>query len=169
MIKVIKRDGGLVDFDKSKITSAILKAMRYGSGIVKEKIALSIANECNDIFNVKATENPTVKQIEDYVYNALIEHGQKETAKSYEGYRAVQEFKRNTHPLDDDILGLVNYTNDDVITENNKHYVNIVFLRGTKNYTEKELIDGWNNTKFIDDVIEKMGFPSNYKDIMYLD
>lgn len=118
MIKVIKRDGGLVDFDKSKITSAILKAMRYGSGIVKEKIALSIANECNDIFNVKATENPTVKQIEDYVYNALIEHGQKETAKSYEGYRAVQEFKRNTHPLDDDILGLVNYTNDDVITEN---------------------------------------------------
>ena len=118
MIKVIKRDGGLVDFDKSKITSAILKAMRYGSGIVKEEIALSITNECNDIFNVKATENPTVKQIEDYVYHALVEYGQKETAKSYEGHRAVQEFKRNTHPLDDDILGLVNYTNDDVITEN---------------------------------------------------
>lgn len=118
MIKVIKRDGSLVDFDKSKITSAILKAMRYGSGIVKQEIALLITNECDIMFNVKAVENPTVKQIEDYVYHALVEYGQKETAKAYEGYRAVQEFKRNTHPLDDNILGLVNYTNNDVITEN---------------------------------------------------
>ena len=30
-------------------------------------------------------------------------------------------------------------SHESVITENNKHYVNIVFLRGTKNYTEKEL------------------------------
>ena len=39
MLKVIKRDCSEVDFDKSKISTAILKAMKNGSGIVKQKIA----------------------------------------------------------------------------------------------------------------------------------
>ena len=41
-----------IDFDKSKISTAILKAMKNGSGIVKPKIAEDIAdeieNECKD-------------------------------------------------------------------------------------------------------------------------
>ena len=45
---VRKRDGRLVPFDKEKIYNAILKAMKYGSGIVKEKIALNIATEIED-------------------------------------------------------------------------------------------------------------------------
>ncbi|MBP3914520.1 MAG: hypothetical protein J6D41_00830 [Clostridium sp.] len=123
-MKVIKRDGSLVDFDKSKITSAILKAMRYGSGIVKQEIALLITNECDIMFNVKAVENPTVKQIEDYVYHALVEYGQKETAKAYEGYRAVQEFKRNINTTDESIMTLVENINEDVMKENsNKNAV----------------------------------------------
>ena len=40
---VIKRDCSEVDFDKSKISTAILKAMKNGSGIVKPKIADDIA------------------------------------------------------------------------------------------------------------------------------
>ena len=43
MTKVIKRDCSEVDFDKSKISTAILKAMKNGSGIVKPKIADDIA------------------------------------------------------------------------------------------------------------------------------
>ena len=45
MVKVIKRDCTEVDFDKTKISNAILKAMKNGSGIVKPKIAEDIANE----------------------------------------------------------------------------------------------------------------------------
>ena len=45
MLKVIKRDCTEVDFQKDKITNAILKAMKNGSGIVKPKIAEDIANE----------------------------------------------------------------------------------------------------------------------------
>ncbi len=41
-MKVIKRDCTEVDFDKSKISAAILKAMKNGSGIVKQKIAEDI-------------------------------------------------------------------------------------------------------------------------------
>ena len=41
-MEVIKRDGSKVAFDGSKIENAILKAMRYGSGIVKPEIASKI-------------------------------------------------------------------------------------------------------------------------------
>ena len=42
---VIKRNGHIVPFNKEKISTAILKAMKYGSGVEKEKIANDIANE----------------------------------------------------------------------------------------------------------------------------
>jgi ribonucleoside-triphosphate reductase len=42
---VVKRDGHIVPFNKEKISTAILKAMKYGSGVEKEKIANDIANE----------------------------------------------------------------------------------------------------------------------------
>ena len=45
MTKVVKRDCTEVDFKKEKISNAILKAMKNGSGIVKPKIAEDIANE----------------------------------------------------------------------------------------------------------------------------
>lgn len=47
-MKVIKRDCTEVDFDKSKISAAILKAMKNGSGIVKPKIAEDIADEIEE-------------------------------------------------------------------------------------------------------------------------
>ena len=45
LLKVIKRDCTEVDFQKDKISNAILKAMENGSGIVKPAIAEKIANE----------------------------------------------------------------------------------------------------------------------------
>ena len=42
MIVVIKRDQRQVEFNPDKIEQAILKAMRYGSGIVNEKLARDI-------------------------------------------------------------------------------------------------------------------------------
>ena len=45
MIKVIKRNCTEVDFDKTKISTAILKSMKNGSGIIKPKIAEDVANE----------------------------------------------------------------------------------------------------------------------------
>ena len=45
LTKLIKRNCSEVNFDKSKISTAILKAMKNGSGIVKPKIAEDIADE----------------------------------------------------------------------------------------------------------------------------
>lgn len=116
-MKVIKRDGSIVDFDKSKIRSAIIKAMKNGSGIYLGDIAKLISNDAEKYFS-KEGETPTIHKIESYVYDRLVHYGQAVTAKSYEGYRAVQEFKRNTNTTDESILSLLNKTNEDVIKEN---------------------------------------------------
>ena len=122
-MKVIKRDGSIVDFDKRKIREAISKAMKNGSGIYLGDIAKLIASDAEKYF-YKSGETPTIYKIESYVYDRLVHYGQKVTAKSYEGYRAVQEFKRNTNTTDESILSLLNKTNEDVIKENsNKNSV----------------------------------------------
>ena len=122
-MKVIKRDGSVVNFDKSKIREAITKAMKNGSGIYLGDIAKLIANDAEKYFS-NENETPTILKIESYVYDRLVHYGQSVTAKSYEGYRAVQEFKRNTNTTDKSILSLLNKTNEDVIKENsNKNSV----------------------------------------------
>lgn len=115
--KVIKRDGSVVDFDRSKIEKAILKAMRYGSGIVEEGIAKKISNKIEEYY-VSKDINPSVYQVEEMVYTKLITYGQELTAKAYEGYRAVQFFKREVNTTDESIIGLIEYTNEEVINEN---------------------------------------------------
>ncbi len=116
-MKVIKRDGLAVDFDESKIYHAIIKAMTYGSGIVEEDIARKIAIEIKSIVS-KLPTSPTIFQIETYVYLKLIENGHELTAKAYEGYRAIQAFKRETNTTDQSILGLIEMTNEEVMNEN---------------------------------------------------
>lgn len=106
MTKVIKRDCSEVDFDKSKILTAILKAMKNGSGIVKPKIAEDIANEIEE--ECKNKEDVSISDIESMVYDKLITKKQRLTAKAYEGYRSIREFQReNENTTDEEIHNLV--------------------------------------------------------------
>lgn len=106
MTKVIKRDCSEVDFDKSKISTAILKAMKNGSGIVKPKIADDISNEIEE--ECKDKEEVSISDIESMVYDKLITKKQRLTAKAYEGYRSIREFQReNENTTDEEIHDLV--------------------------------------------------------------
>lgn len=106
MTKVIKRDCSEVNFDKSKISTAILKAMKNGSGIVKPKIAEDIADEIEEECNDKA--EVSISDIESMVYDKLITKKQRLTAKAYEGYRSIREFQReNENTTDIEIHDLV--------------------------------------------------------------
>lgn len=110
-MKVIKRDCTEVDFDKSKISNAILKAMKNGSGIVKPKIAEDIANEIEEKYKDK--EEVSIYDIELMVYDKLITKKQKLTAKAYEGYRSIREFQReNENTIDTEITELLNGDSD---------------------------------------------------------
>lgn len=95
MSQVRKRDGRIVEFDKEKIRTAILKAMKNGSGIIKENIADNITDKLNEEFQ-KAVSPIDISEIEQKIFEELIARKQKLTAKAYEGYRAVRKFQRDT-------------------------------------------------------------------------
>ena len=117
MTKVIKRDCTEVDFDKSKISNAILKAMKNGSGIVKPKIAEDIANEIEN--ECKDKDEVSISDIESMVYDKLITKKQRLTAKAYEGYRSIREFQReNENTIDTEITELLSGESDYWNSEN---------------------------------------------------
>ncbi|MEE0295003.1 MAG: anaerobic ribonucleoside-triphosphate reductase [Eubacterium sp.] len=110
-MKVIKRDCSEVDFDKSKISTAILKAMKNGSGIIKPKIAEDIASEIEE--QCKEKSEISIFDIESIVYDKLITKKQRLTAKAYEGYRSIREFQReNNNTTDEQISELLDGTSD---------------------------------------------------------
>lgn len=114
---VTKRDCTEVDFDKSKIFNAILKAMKNGSGIVKPKIAEDIANEIEE--ECKNKDEISISDIESMVYDKLITKKQRLTAKAYEGYRSIREFQReNENTTDSEIDELLDGESEYWNTEN---------------------------------------------------
>lgn len=119
MIKVIKRDCSEIQFDKNKISKAILKAMKNGSGIIKPKIADDIANEIEQYCIDNQLDNIDISDIESMVYDKLISKKQRLTAKAYEGYRRIREFQReNVNTTDEEIEELLTGTSEYWMNEN---------------------------------------------------
>ncbi|PIP24455.1 MAG: ribonucleoside triphosphate reductase [Candidatus Nealsonbacteria bacterium CG02_land_8_20_14_3_00_37_10] len=86
--KVKKRDGTIVDFDQSKITNAIFKAITatgQGDGIRSKKLSDKVTQILSRRF--RKDEIPNVEQIQDIVEEVLVLEGLVETAKAYILYR----------------------------------------------------------------------------------
>lgn len=118
MIKVIKRTGETVSFDVNKIKEAIIKSMKYGSGIYIPSLAKEIADNIEASLTAKEKETVSIFEIEKMVFEMLVSYGERETAKAYEGYRSVQEFKRGSNTTDESILTLIDTSNEEVMREN---------------------------------------------------
>ena len=131
---IIKRNKSVEDFNPEKIKNAILKAMKFGIGNINEAIAEEISINIYNVFKDEKTP-PTVEQVENLVYYDLVKNGFEGVAKAYEGYRAVQEFKRRKNTTDEDIISLLNSTNEDVLKENSNKDGNIAA-------TQRDLIAG---------------------------
>ena len=121
-VKVIKRDSTKVDFDKSKISVAILQAMENGSGIIKPNIASEIAEEIYEKY--KDVDEVSIYDIEGDVFNLLIEKGQNLTAKAYESYRSIRQFQREHNTIAEQtkemVSGLSEYWNTENSNKNAK-------------------------------------------------
>lgn len=147
-MKVLKRDGKTVEpFDKGKIYTAIMQAMRHGSGIVKPNVAQSVADRIQSTFETSAPDPISVPDIEAMVFELLIDSGENLTAKAYESYRAVQAYKRKYTQLDRDIEGIVDGTNKDTLDENSNKNAFIAstqrdLIAGeySKDYTRRNLL-----------------------------
>ena len=145
-MKVIKRNGSKVEFDPAKIELAILKAMRYGSGVVDEKCAKDISFEIHE--QHQGDEDISIYRIEDQVFEKLIEKQQILTAKAYEGYRKVREFQRETNTIDNEVFGIVTGENQEALDENSNKDPNILA-------TQRDLIAG----EFSRDYCRRMMLP----------
>ncbi|MBS7611437.1 adenosylcobalamin-dependent ribonucleoside-diphosphate reductase [Candidatus Bathyarchaeota archaeon] len=105
-LKVIKRDGRIVDFDKNRIIEAIWKAFK-ASGLedraFAEKLGDEVVKVLDDKFGLEYT--PHVEQIQNAVEETLVKHGLYEVAKAYILYRRkrseIREFKRMLGVVDD--------------------------------------------------------------------
>ncbi len=103
-LKVQKRNGTIVDFDKSKISDAVFRAAQTVGG-KNENIAHDVTNKV--IYYIKGKiandDIPSVEDIQDAVEKVLIEEGHARTAKAYILYRRQHEKFRDTKELFVDI------------------------------------------------------------------
>lgn len=86
-MKVIKRDGRKVEYDKSKIYNAIKEAMKDLNEVDEVKLT-KVVNEVHDNIKNKDIE---VEAIQDLVENALMNNGLNKVAKNYILYRKDRE------------------------------------------------------------------------------
>ena len=148
MLSVIKRNGNKVNFDSKKIYNAIYRSMKYGSGLVDIDVIDAVVEDIeNELMN---RNEVTIYEIEDLVYMNLIKYKHEMTAKAYEGFRAVQEFKRATNTTDESIMGLINATNEEVMTENSNK-------DGLLIPTQRDLIAG----EVSKDIVRRKKLPSH--------
>lgn len=122
-MEVIKRDERVVEFDKSKIYNAIMKAMKYGSNIVKPDIASKIANDIEEYAKEKEKEKISISEIESEVFKRLVDKKQVLTARSYEAYRSVREFQREHNRIEAETREMVSGDNEYWTTENSNKNV----------------------------------------------
>lgn len=120
-IKVIKRNGDIVDFDKGKIYNAILKAftetrpnadVHYTSGSAYNVTAFVIGkiNKCyNNQISVEEIQNIVERELMDY---------DKEVAQAYIRYRYKREMARGLHNTDNEMLSLIDCENEAIKEEN---------------------------------------------------
>ncbi len=121
-MKVIKRDGTTVDFDRSKIAIAITKANNAVDAeyrITEDKIEEIVSN-----IEAMHRQRVLVEDIQDMVESSLMEAGKYELAKTYIIYRYNRALVRKANTTDESILTLIKNSNKDLMEENsNKNAV----------------------------------------------
>ena len=108
--KITKRDGRTVDFDQSKITNAVLKAV----AAVKQKdgeVARRVSDEVVELVNQRFEGRiPSVEDVQNIVEEVLIKNGYVDVARAYILYRQrrteIREFKKFFDVVDDLKLGI---------------------------------------------------------------
>lgn len=132
-MKVIKRDGRAVDFDREKIEIAIEKAnkeVRPKDRASKEEI-MAIINYVSEIDKKRIL----VEDIQDIIEEQLMDMKHFELAKKYMIYRYTRALVRKSNSTDQSILGLIKNKNRDIAEENSNKNSLIVS-------TQRDLIAG---------------------------
>lgn len=147
-MNVIKRNGSEVKFNKKKIVTAILKAMRNCDCVDEEfanQIAESIENRPQKVINVE--------DIQDLIENKLMASKYKNVAQAYVRYRYEREKVRNSNSIDDIILTLIEQDNELIKQENSNK--NPTILSTQRDYMAGEVSKDLSQRKFLPSEIVK--------------
>ena len=96
-MKVIKRDGRSVDFNKAKIVSAITKAFVEQYETLDFDMESCILKITNDIYKLSSTKDLHVEEIQDIIEKKLMNTKYKEGAKAYINYRYLHAMARDQY------------------------------------------------------------------------
>ncbi len=115
-MKVIKRDGRAVDFDREKIRVAISKA----NNEVKQKERATRDDIKQIIAYIEDLDKKRilVEDIQDIIEQKLMEIGKYELSKRYIVYRYTRALVRKQNTTDESILGLIRNENKELAEEN---------------------------------------------------
>lgn len=136
-LKVVKRDGKLVDFDFSRIELAIMNAYEdyYEEGFFNREEIEDILDNIYDEIVVFGDESISVEEIQNIVVDKLTNIN-KDVGKAYEEYRnernRIREIRGETFKS---IEGIINGTNKKTLNENGNK-------KGELNSVQRDLIAG---------------------------
>ena len=117
-MKIIKRDGRAVDYNREKIEIAIEKAnkeVRPKERATKEEIK-GIIKYIEEL----EKKRMLVEDIQDIIEEKLMEINKYELAKKYIVYRYTRALVRKQNTTDESILGLIRNANKELAEENSK-------------------------------------------------
>lgn len=97
-MKIIKRDGRLVDFDDQKIYDALVNAKRQISGELSpldHQLILTIVEKVDLEIAQRFVDNIKIYEIQNIVEHTLLESGEYALAEHYISYRTRRDFERS--------------------------------------------------------------------------
>ena len=115
-MKIIKRNGRAVDYDREKIKIAIEKAnkeVRQSERATKEDIDKIIG-----YIEEFGKKRMLVEDVQDIIEEKLMEIGKYELSKKYIVYRYTRALVRKQNTTDESILGLIRNENKELSEEN---------------------------------------------------
>ena len=115
-MKVIKRDGRIVDYDGTKIIVAVRKANAEVNQ--QDKVSEEEINHIEQKISKVDCDRLQVEDIQDMIENNLVQSQKYELAKKYIIYRYKHALVRKANTTDDSILSLIRNDNQELAEEN---------------------------------------------------
>ena len=123
-MKIVKRDGHIVDYDPQKIRIAIGKANNEVKG--KEKVSKEQIDEIIKYIEELNKKRILVEDIQDIIEEKLMELGKYTLAKKYITYRYTRELVRKANTTDKSIKELIEGENEYWNSENSNKNAEVV-------------------------------------------
>ena len=123
-MKIVKRDGHIVDYDSSKIETAIKKANNEVRG--KEKATNEEIKEIIQYIEELNKKRILVEDIQDIIEEKLMEFDKYQLAKKYITYRYTRELVRKANTTDQTIKELIEGENEYWNSENSNKNAQVI-------------------------------------------